>query len=278
MSKITLLGTGACEGIPAPFCECELCCHTRLHGGKDLRRRFGVLIDDETMIDFGPDAVESLRAVGADETKIRRILVTHSHVDHFEPLDLVWRNAYSACGSLTVFSGKEVRERFDDCIKHISPPGTDTKINWHRNIPGKSVSDGDWNILPVQAAHCLPDECAFLYLVETPEKRRVLIFSDTGNPPEATWETLKDKHADALVIEMSFGIHEPWCHEEEYHLGAKAALKMIARLKEINALKQDALCVTTHVSHCSNTRHAELEAYYKNTELQAGYDGFTAEF
>ena len=85
MSKITLLGTGACEGIPAPFCGCDLCRHARQHGGRDVRRRFGVLIDDETMIDFGPDAVDALRHAGADDTKIRRILVTHSHVDHFEP-------------------------------------------------------------------------------------------------------------------------------------------------------------------------------------------------
>jgi phosphoribosyl 1,2-cyclic phosphate phosphodiesterase len=276
MSKITLLGTGACEGIPAPFCGCDLCRHARQHGGRDVRRRFGVLIDDETMIDFGPDAVDALRHAGADDTKIRRILVTHSHVDHFEPLDLIWRTAYEECPEISLYSGEEVRRRLQTCINDVAA-GKFPRIKLVNNVPGVPVQDDRWRILPVQAAHCLPDECAFLYLVETPEKKRVLIFSDTGNPPEATWEQLKDGMADAIVIEMSFGIHEPWCDEEEYHLGARAALKMIDRLKSINALKPDALCVTAHISHCSDTRHSTLEEYFKDKGIQAGYDGFSAE-
>lgn len=277
MSRLTLLGTGACEGIPSPFCTCELCTYARKNGGKDVRRRFGVLINDETMIDFGPDATDSLRFVGADETKIRRLLVTHSHVDHFEPLDLVWRGFYENCPPLTLCSGVEVFQRLEKCCSEVTP-GKNACLKWHKNIPGEAVQDGDWNILPVQAAHCQPCECAFLYLVETPEKKRVLIFSDSGNPPEATWKQLENGMADAIVIEMSFGINEPWCDEEKSHLGARAAQKMIARLKEIRALKSDALCVTAHISHCSNTRHERLEEYFKGTGIQPGYDGFTAEF
>ena len=53
--KITFLGTAAAEGYPNPFCRCENCEGARKVGGRALRKRASALIDDQLLIDFGPD-------------------------------------------------------------------------------------------------------------------------------------------------------------------------------------------------------------------------------
>ena len=50
--KITYLGTAASEGLPAPFCTCEVCRRAREAGGKSVRTRSQALVDESLLIDF----------------------------------------------------------------------------------------------------------------------------------------------------------------------------------------------------------------------------------
>ena len=52
--KIQFGGTGAAEGIPAIFCNCTLCDIAR-KSLTERRRRSMLIINDELIIDFGPD-------------------------------------------------------------------------------------------------------------------------------------------------------------------------------------------------------------------------------
>ena len=53
--KLKFLGTAASEGIPNPFCNCELCTKARHEGGKDVRTRASALIDGVIQIDLSPE-------------------------------------------------------------------------------------------------------------------------------------------------------------------------------------------------------------------------------
>ena len=70
--KITFLGTGAADWRAAD--------HKDLEG---YRRNAAVLIDDVLLIDPGPDVSDALEAFGIDAGKIRYILNTHRHKDHY---------------------------------------------------------------------------------------------------------------------------------------------------------------------------------------------------
>ena len=54
--KILYLGTGAAEGVPAVFCNCDTCREARRRGEKEFHSRSQVLIDGELSVDFPPDA------------------------------------------------------------------------------------------------------------------------------------------------------------------------------------------------------------------------------
>ena len=53
--KLLYLGTAAAEGWPAPFCQCDNCKAARIKKGKNIRSRPQVLINDDLLMDYGPD-------------------------------------------------------------------------------------------------------------------------------------------------------------------------------------------------------------------------------
>ena len=93
--KIKYLGTAAAESIPAMFCECSFCQYARKVGGREIRKRSGVVIDDELMIDFSPDVNAAFMEYGMSLANIKNIIFTHSHPDHACMLDLEYRKTPS---------------------------------------------------------------------------------------------------------------------------------------------------------------------------------------
>ncbi len=53
--KLTYLGTGAAEGVPSLFCQCDNCKQSRALGGRNIRSRSQALINGELLIDFPAD-------------------------------------------------------------------------------------------------------------------------------------------------------------------------------------------------------------------------------
>ncbi|HEX28759.1 TPA: hypothetical protein ENG04_01615 [Candidatus Poribacteria bacterium] len=53
--KVKFLGTAAAEGWPGVFCECENCRRAREAGGKNIRTRSSLLLNDIYKVDLPPD-------------------------------------------------------------------------------------------------------------------------------------------------------------------------------------------------------------------------------
>lgn len=80
--KILFLGTGAADYKPE---------HKALEG---YRRNCSVLIDDVLLIDPGPSVPDAIETFGVDVSKIKYVLNTHRHSDHFnlETLEMLKSN------------------------------------------------------------------------------------------------------------------------------------------------------------------------------------------
>ena len=72
--KITFLGTSAATSFPLVFCKCRVCKNARVKKGKDIRKRASLLINDDLLIDFGPDVTTSAAMYNIDLTKVKYIL------------------------------------------------------------------------------------------------------------------------------------------------------------------------------------------------------------
>ena len=52
--------------------------------GKDIRKRSSIIINDEMLIDLGHDSINACNMYGIDTSKIKYLVQTHSHPDHFD--------------------------------------------------------------------------------------------------------------------------------------------------------------------------------------------------
>ena len=89
--RITYLGTGAAEGVPAMYCKCEICEETRRRGASEYHTRSQIIVDGDLGIDFPPDAYYHSLAHGVKLEDICYLLITHSHMDHFYAHDFILR-------------------------------------------------------------------------------------------------------------------------------------------------------------------------------------------
>ena len=53
--RITFMGTAASEGLPGAFCQCRDCMEARKLGGRELRSRSQILVNEDLLVDMGPE-------------------------------------------------------------------------------------------------------------------------------------------------------------------------------------------------------------------------------
>jgi phosphoribosyl 1,2-cyclic phosphodiesterase len=79
---MTFLGTAAAPGIPMPYCDCDTCKHARQFHGKNRRKRCAYLINNDLLVDMGPDLFAACAIHDVDLLQMKYTLITHSHLDH----------------------------------------------------------------------------------------------------------------------------------------------------------------------------------------------------
>jgi adenosylcobinamide kinase/adenosylcobinamide-phosphate guanylyltransferase len=73
---VRLLGTGASDGWPDPWCSCASC--RAAAGGGIVRGRSSALVDDRLLLDLGPDTAAAALRQGVSLSTVEAVLVTHA--------------------------------------------------------------------------------------------------------------------------------------------------------------------------------------------------------
>ena len=89
--KLQYLGTGASEGMPSLFCNCNACAKARKAGGRNIRSRAQAIVDDRLLIDFGPDTYMHVTQYQVPLYAVQTCLITHAHADHLFASDFLRR-------------------------------------------------------------------------------------------------------------------------------------------------------------------------------------------
>lgn len=204
--KITYLGTGAAEGAPAVFCNCEVCQELRRRGMEEFHTRAQFLIDDNVGIDFPPDAYAHALRFQKDLSKLRYLLVTHSHMDHFYAHDFILRG-YKYCSPLsaplTIYGNAEVKKVYEESTRR------ELRAEVRENIRVQEVTSftpfsfgegGEYTAIPLPAQHS-QTETAFVYLLEK-DGKRYLHLTDTGRLPMQTLGFLEEYFQDKPCVDL----------------------------------------------------------------------------
>ncbi|MFD4789180.1 bifunctional adenosylcobinamide kinase/adenosylcobinamide-phosphate guanylyltransferase [Streptomyces sp. NPDC058459] len=73
---VTLLGTGAPEGLPRPGCPCAVCANAL---GPDARAATALLVDGALLLDLTPGAAFAAARAGHTLAGVRQVLLSHPH-------------------------------------------------------------------------------------------------------------------------------------------------------------------------------------------------------
>ena len=272
--RVKILGTAAAEACPAIFCECENCREIRRKGDpRDLRRRASYLLDEDTLIDFGPDAFFQAATFNIDLSQIRRILFTHSHLDHQNATELMWRHrGYSQCSrALKVFGSHYTLGML---LSRLTGEGESISF---ADVLAEPVAlsayqkaiDGDLEILPLEADHA-PGKAPLLYLL-TRGGKTLLVGNDTGFFLPEVWKQLQGKHIDIALLDCTSSLR--YAGQERGHMGANTVVKVVERMRQTGCADDSSCLVATHFSHNGGSIHTELEAFFAPHCIKVAFDG-----
>jgi len=270
--KLTFLGTAAAEAQPAHFCVCETCKRARKNGGKDIRKRCCYRLDDDTLIDYGPDIYTQTLMYGIDLAQIKRIIFTHAHEDHLDPVELVWRNpGFSKVDSdLAIYGDKAVHAKIRQFVNYER-----ARLIEHQIGPDQAMQAEDIELYALRAKHDEKSDPLNYFI--TRGGKTILIANDTGYWDDENWVLAKKygRKLDLAVIE-SCGALLPgkWYGS---HMTGEETILFREKLLELGLIDEKTRCITNHFSHNAMPIQEDMEKYFLPHGIEVAYDGLSVE-
>lgn len=239
--EVQVLGTGAADGWPTPFCHCSSCTAERLAGR--VRGQTSALVDGRVLLDCGPMTPYVAERAGASLADVELLLLTHQHSDHCSPAVLLHRS-WVTSAPLVVAGPPDVVAACRDWVAPDAPvvfravrPGDEVEVAGHRV---RVLSSSHRTGLGDGAPDCV------LYDVAAPDGGRLLYATDTGPLPRDTLAAVRDAAYDVVLLEETFGDRSDL---PRGHLDLPGFAAEVRRLREAGAVVPDTRVVAVHLSH-----------------------------
>jgi len=277
--KLKYLGTAAAEGWPAVYCNCDHCLRAKKAGGKNIRTRSQALINDDLLIDYPADTYAHVLKEGIDLSAISNIIVTHAHLDHFEPLDMPFRHpAYychnRTCETVHIWGSKDVGELYDKLITHSPYGEAGVDGTYFDLMPLYTPTKvGKYTVTALRANHAQPMD-AYVYLISDGSKT-VLYLHDTGLIADEVYDYLAANkiYADLVSYDCTFVV----LPSGGGHLGLDTCVPTRDRLRSIGVVGDKTINVINHFSHNGKLIYDELVPVAAELGFLTSYDGMEIE-
>ena len=277
--NIRYLGTGAAEGFPAVFCNCEFCRKARQNFQTEWRSRSQALIDGKLLIDFPPDSYLHAVRFGVDLSAAEALLVTHSHTDHFYAQEFDNRGYKFASGikslTLDIYGNAEVLSVFREDTRREMRDVVMQNIRLHECRPFERFEVAGYEVFTLPAVHT-PKEEALLYCVR--KDRTLLYLNDTGFPQEEFFLFLSENkiHADLVSMDCTFA-DDPNPHSGR-HMDFSDNVRLRETLFARGIADKDTRFFVTHFTHTSAPFRKRLGDVAAGYGFVAAYDGLEVKF
>ena len=245
--RIKYLGTAAAEGIPALFCDCDVCKKSMKLGGRNIRTRSQAIIDNTLLIDFPPDTYWHFIQHKLPMDEITNCLVTHSHQDHLYELDIFMRkkgfaNFKEPRPALNFYTGKDGVKRINEVINSNNM----SEAKAHLVKSGDVFNVQGYTVTALEASHA-KDSTPLVYIIEK-DGKSVFYSNDTSEYFESSWEILK-KFGKPISL-ISLDCTEGDKHIEYIgHMNLKRCIALREKLKTVGVADENTIFVLNHFSH-----------------------------
>ncbi|HET7770011.1 MAG TPA: MBL fold metallo-hydrolase [Chloroflexota bacterium] len=305
--RLTFLGTAAAEGYPALWCRCQRCQTARRRGGKNLRFRAAALINDDLLIDPGPDIVAAAVRLGTDLAPVQACLITHPHTDHLEASTFFWRRkGFVATGlpELPVYGSQASMERMlrlerrdiDPTAIRVQPrpigafqhfqieTGGELPVDprfGESDAPVPLTPPRSYSVWTFAASHAEPAIEPMIFAVRQdagPEvsggSKTLLYSTDTGPYSDETWTALERLGADGIrfditAIDSTSGLGP----DSKGHMNIRQMAWHQDELRRRGLLSERCQRYAHHFSHNGTPPFEELEPHLAALGVSPSYDG-----
>lgn len=276
---IKILGSAACEGIPAAFCKCAVCGAARARGGKEFRTRSQALVDGDMLVDLPADTYAHALINNFSLADIKYLLITHSHCDHFYPTELTGRARHLVSGAmpevLHIYGSPFIADRLTAEVGWLNTGGENVIV--HAVMPFEPFYCGDKTVTALPADHNgRAGETPYIYLIESGGKA-LLYGTDTASVFDGVWAYLH-KRGVTLDIVLLDGTRAGNTSEPGRHMNAADNAAVKARMLESGLANEQTRFVSTHFSHNGGWTHRDAVAHLSEYGIEAAYDGLQIEF
>lgn len=275
--KIQYLGTGAAEGVPALFCHCDVCNYARQHGGREVRSRCQAIVDDEMILDFGPDTFMHVIRFGMDITELEHCLITHVHEDHFVPESFRYRqrgfaNLKAGTKPLYVYGSSDVGSALQ-----ANADGTvtaDGSVIYREILPFQEMPIGSFRVTALPAFH--GTENPYFYMI-CKEHKTMLYAHDTDVFSEQVWEYFVEKkiYFDLVSLDCTEGTKRNLAYRG--HMNFERNEEVRDNMIRLGIADANTKFVSNHFSHNGQATYTAACQYGKEHGFVVAYDGMEME-
>jgi len=265
--KLTVLGSGAAEAIPDPYCSCDVCQTARREGGRHIRARAAALLNADMLIDLGPDIVSAASRFRLFLGNLSTVLITHGHSDHWVPQNLMWRESGftpTPVVPLTVYGPADLVQGYEPYLERM------TNIAFQAVTGGDQWSAGAYQVTAVPATHGDGKIEALLYVVDD-GAHRLFYATDTSSLSEDAWDVLRPLGPfDLILLDATSGLRSGGASHHGFEKFVETRARMI---EEGLFVPQKTTLVAHHFSHNGGLTHTGLVEKYEPYDVTVSYDG-----
>lgn len=276
--KLLFLGTAAATGIPLVFCNCDVCKKARINKGKDFRTRSSVVINGEMLIDLGPDVASQACKYNIDLGKIKYLVQTHSHADHFDAGHFITRWSEYATKNLSplkIFCSKETCNDINFGVKIQEPSFEIYDETWKKNLNydlhflenGDTVEIDNYSITAINSFH--DERINSLIYVISYCGRNILYGTDLFKVEQTSWDIIKKFKYNLVILDQTYGKG----YNNGGHLDSEQVVNIINKMREENLISSNTHIYATHISHEGNEIHKKAEREAALHGYHIAYDG-----
>lgn len=266
---IKILGTSGSGGWPSLFCNGYASQRALEVGGKNIRSRSSLLIDQVLKIDFPPDSFHQAVSFGFNFSTLKYLLITRSSYNNFAAGEFENLTPFLAqrknLDFVRIFGNTESIAQLK-CMKEI------IHATLHEIQPDQMINIGSFDIYPLKAMNN-GDLYPLNYIIRKHHKS-ILYAIDTGVYEEKTWKNLKGLQVQTAIVECSQGPRKSASLEK---MGLPDVLTFKKKAEDIGLTNQHTRWIITHFSHLHGLLHEEMEEVARPFGLEVAYDGMELE-
>jgi len=284
--KFTFLGTSSAEGFPMAGCTCANCEDARQRSSLLVRKCALGLVNDDLLLDFGPDVMEACAVHGVSQARVRYCLITHAHSDHLHLPNFIHRsvgNGGAAAPRLHLYASRAVAEyttsglrsllTADDFTANADGSWASERLNLtvHGVAAFSSFTVGAYRVTAFPANHPTPHQ-PLVYAVAG-GGRAIFYGVDTAELPEAVWCAFHERRLrfDLVALDHTYG---PDTIKTD-HLNPRTFAAHVARLRDEGLLAADARIFAHHLAHEPHPPRARLASAAVAHDYEVPHDGLS---